>query len=254
MRRILTLALFAAALWARPAAAAEELVSGLSTDFVQITSNFAGTEIVLFGAIENSDPFAVPADHDIVLVVRGPETDMIVRRRERFLAIWVNAEQVLFTGLPGYYYLASTKPLEDIATPLTLERFGLGMEYLRPIPQRLDDPDQAAEFQAAIVRNMVRNALYLQTTNGIEFLSRTLFRARVPLPATVPPGQYRAEVYLFDNGTVISAQSTPLFVEKIGLERELYNMSHEATLAYGLMVVFLSFFFGWLGYVFFRQR
>ena len=117
-----------------------------------------------------------------------------------------------------------------------------------------DDPDQAAEFQAAIVRNMVRSALYLQTTNGIEFLSRTLFRARVPLPATVPPGQYRAEVYLFDNGAVISAQSTPLFVEKIGLERELYNMSHEATLAYGLMVVFLSFFFGWLGYVFFRQR
>ena len=254
MRQILTLALFAAALWARPAAAVEELVSGLSTDFVQISSNFTGTEIVLFGAIENSDPFSGPADHDIILVVRGPETDMTVRRKKRFLAIWVNTEQVLFTGLPGYYYLASTKPLEDIATPLTLERFGLGMEYLRPVTQRLDDPDQAAEFQAAIVRNMVRSELYLQTTNGIEFLSRTLFRARVPLPATVPPGQYRAEVYLFDNGTVISAQSSPLFVDKIGLERELYDMSHEATLAYGLMVVFLSFLFGWLGYFFFRQR
>ena len=41
------------ALCAVPAQAAEDLVSGLSQDTVEITSNYTGTDIVVFGAIEH---------------------------------------------------------------------------------------------------------------------------------------------------------------------------------------------------------
>ena len=54
---------------------------------------------------------------------------------------------------------------------------------------------------------------------------RTLFRARIPVPAAVPPGLYRAEVYLFQGGTVVSAQSSPLFIDKTGFERRLYDFT-----------------------------
>ena len=36
-------------------ARAEELVSGISQDIIEITSNYTGTEIVVFGAIERSE-------------------------------------------------------------------------------------------------------------------------------------------------------------------------------------------------------
>jgi len=43
---------FILTLFAVTPARADDLVSGLSTDLIQITSNFTGTDIVLFGAIE----------------------------------------------------------------------------------------------------------------------------------------------------------------------------------------------------------
>jgi uncharacterized protein (TIGR02186 family) len=247
---ILLCLLFAAG----PARAAEDLVSGVSTDLIQIRSDFTGTDIVVFGAIETFDPGTPSEDRDIVVVVRGPDVPYTVRRRARVLGLWINREQIPFSGMPGYYFVASTRPLELIASADTLERFELGTPHLRAaVPQDVSAEDYAA-FHAATIRGLKRELMYWETTTAIEFLSRSLFRARIPVPATVPPGEYRAEVYLFHNGTVTSAQSSPLFVDKTGLEREIYDFAFEAPLAYGSLAVFFSLSLGWLGFALFRQR
>ena len=49
------LILAAVALAAAPALASEDLVSGLSQDTVEITSNYTGTDIVVFGDIEHPE-------------------------------------------------------------------------------------------------------------------------------------------------------------------------------------------------------
>src|SRR5262249_13884836 len=146
-------------------------------------------------------------DQDLVVVIRGPDIDMTVRRKARVFGIWVNREQIEFTGMPGFYFLASTRPLDDIASLSTLQRFKLGTANLEPMTRDRIDPAEADSFRAAAIRDRKRERLYWESPTGIEFLSRTLFRARVPIPASVPPGQYRAEVYLFRGGTVVSAQS-----------------------------------------------
>jgi uncharacterized protein (TIGR02186 family) len=74
------------------------------------------------------------------------------------------------------------------------------------------------------------------------------------VPADAPRGQYTAEVYLFKNGVVMSAQSTPLFVDQIGLERRLYNFAHSRSLIYGLATVTMALLLGWLSSLLFRQR
>ena len=237
-----------------PALAAEDLVSGVSTDLIQIRSDFAGTDIVVFGAIETFDPTTPAESRDIVVVIRGPDVDFTVRRKQRTLGMWINREQVPFTGMPGYYFVASTRPLDAIASADTLERFELGTTHLRATVPPGTSNDDALEFHAATVRALRREGLYIESTSAIEFLSRSLFRARIPVPATVPPGEYRAEVYLFHNGTVASAQSSPLFVDKTGLEREIYDLAIEESLAYGAVTVFFSLTLGWLGFALFRQR
>jgi uncharacterized protein (TIGR02186 family) len=237
----------------RPARA-DELVSGLSTDLIQITSNFQGTDIVLFGAIEPTETTGPAKDQDIVLVIRGPDLPMTVRRRERILGIWVNREQVELNGMPGYYFLSSTRPLDDIAPLPTLQRFRLGTANLSATPEGSYQPDEVTAFKAALIRNRKREHLYWESPTGIEFLSRTLFRARIPVPAAAPPGQYRAEVYLFSGGTVVSAQSSPLFIDKTGFEREVYNFAFDESLMYGLIAVALSMGLGGTGYLAFRRR
>lgn len=246
---ILILALFACA-----GARAQELVSGLSTDLIQITSNFTGTEIVLFGAIEPADQNGAAKDQDLVVVIRGPPVDMTVRRKSPILGLWVNREQVKLTGLPGYYFLASTRPLDDIASLPTLQRFRLGTANLESTVQGASSPDEAAAFRAAAIRDRKREHLYWESPTGIEFLSRTLFRARIPVPAAVPPGEYRAEVYLFRGGIVVSAQSSPLFIDKSGFERQVYNYAYQASFAYGFAAVLMALLFGWSAFMVFRQR
>ena len=254
MMRIRAWTLFAAMLFTASPASPADLVSGLSTDLIQITSNFTGADIVLFGAIEPSEELGPAAAQDLVVVIRGPSLDMTVRRKARVLGVWVNNEQVVFTGLPGYYFLASTRPLDDIASVPTQERFRLGTANLQYTANAAIEPDEADAFRAAAIRDRKREGLYWESPTGIEFLSRTLFRARIPVPASVPPGLYNAEVYLFQGGTVVSAQSSPLFIDKTGFERRVYDFAYQRSLAYGISAVLMAVLLGWVASVAFRQR
>ena len=229
-------------------AAAEDLVSGISQDVVQITSNYTGTDIVVFGAVERA---AGPQGRNIVVVVRGPDEPMTVRRRDRIAGVWVNSDAAKFQGLPAYYYLASTEPIARIAPHDALVRYGLGLQALRP--SAIGSHHDPEPFLQAAIRYHQRVGLYAESPGSIDFLSETLFRTRVPVPAGVTRGQYNVEVYLFRDGEVISAQSTPLFVDATGLERRLFNMAHDAPLSYGLACVFMAMLLGWISSVLFRR-
>lgn len=237
---VLLLMPFAASAWA------EDLVSGISQDIIQITSNYTGTSIVVFGAVERS-----PAHRDIVVVVRGPDAAMTVRRRDRVAGVWVNRDAARFEGLPSYYYLASTGPVGRIAKPDALARYGIGLQALRP--SAVGSHHDAEPFRQAALRHLQQAGLYAEAPGSIDFLSETLFRTRVPVPAGVMRGQYNVEVYLFQDGQVVSAQSTPLFVDQTGLERRLFNLARNAPLGYGLAAVFMAILLGWISAVLFRR-
>jgi uncharacterized protein (TIGR02186 family) len=229
-------------------AQAEDLVSGISQDIIQITSNYTGTDIVVFGAIERADK---AKGRDIVVVVRGPDTPMTVRRRDRFAGIWVNSDAARFQGLPGYYYLASSQPVDLIAPPRALANYGIGMRYL--IPSQIGSHHDARPFKDAALRHLKERGLYTEAPGTIDFLSETLFRTRIPVPADVARGQYNVEVYLLRDGEVVSAQSTPLFIDQTGLERRLFNLAHNAPFFYGLACVFMAMLLGWISSVLFRR-
>jgi uncharacterized protein (TIGR02186 family) len=229
-------------------AQAEDLVSGISQDIIQITSSYTGTDIVVFGAIERAQN---AQGRDIVVVVRGPDEPMTVRRRDRVAGVWVNRDAAQFEGLPAYYYLASTEPVARIAPHDMLARYGIGLQSLEP--SAIGSHHDPEPFRQAAIRYHQRRGLYTESPGSIDFLSESLFRTRVPVPAGVTRGQYNVEVYLFRDGNVVSAQSTPLFVDATGLERRLFNMAHDAPLSYGLACVFMAVLLGWISSVLFRR-
>lgn len=256
MRRMAVCALIVTALSAVPSgfAAAEDLVSGLSQDQIEITSNYTGTDLVVFGAIEPRTGDAATSERDVVVVVRGPDTDMTVRQKVRVAGLWLNRHRVSLNGMPGYYYVASTRPLDKIADESVLGRYQIGLPYLEPVSYSTHSPREAQVYTAAAIRREAKAGLYNEADNGVEFLSYSLFRVRVPVPAGVPRGQYTAEVYLFENGNVISAQSTPLFVDQTGIERQLFSFANSWPLLYGIVTVVLALMLGWLSSLVFRGR
>jgi len=249
MRQVLLLALVLIALPAQ----AEDLVSGVSQDLIQITSNYTGSDIVVFGAVEgqNQNQGANHGPKDVVVVVRGPDTDITVRRRDRVAGIWINHDAANLSGMPSYYFLASTRPLSAIAPSTVLARYDIGLGSLQP--NTVHAHHDYEPFRQAALRHLGQDGLYTEAPGGVEFLSDTLFRAHVPVPAGVMRGQYNVEVYLLRNGAVISAQSTPLFIDQTGLERRLYNFAHNQALGYGLATVLMAVIMGWISSLLFRR-
>jgi len=236
---------------------AEELVAGLSQDQIQITSNYTGSDLVVFGAIEQPPDIeedSQPSQRDVVVVVRGPTATIDVRRKDRIAGIWINNREVTLEGMPAYYYVASTRPLDKIAAPYMLARYQIGFDHVKPQSTSTHKISRAELFRQAVVRERSRAHLFTEAPGGVEFLGYSLFRVHVPVPAGAPRGQYTAEVYLFRDGVVMSAQSTPLFVEQTGLERGLFNLAHNEPIGYGLAAVLMAVLLGYLSSLIFRQQ
>jgi uncharacterized protein (TIGR02186 family) len=241
-------ALAALLLFTTPVAAAEDIVSGLSQDQIEINSSYTGADIVVFGTIERP---AAPTGRDVVVVVRGPDTQLTVRRRDRIAGVWVNREAARFQGMPAFYFLASTRPMLQIAAPEVLTRYGLGAGYLTPAA--IVTNHDAAPFREAGLRQMAARGLYTDAPGNIDFHSESLFKTVVPIPAAAARGQYNVEVYLFRDGDVVSVQSTPFFIDQTGLERRLYTLAHNTPVAYGMFAVLMALLFGWTASVWMRR-
>ncbi|MBI2249259.1 MAG: TIGR02186 family protein [Brevundimonas diminuta] len=220
----------------RSAATTEDVrVAAALTDArVDVDSGFKGASIVLYGAVFN--PTDTPAD--VVVVVRGPDAPVRLVKKTRNMGVWLNSRPVLFEGAPGFYMTASTRPLSDIADFGQLRR--LGEDYL--------------DWRRAVIRLKEAAALYDTDPKGVEFVDRGLFRAEVKLPAVAPTGKYYAEVWLFQEGTPVSVSNLTLTVEKVGLERDIYEFAHRRPWSYGVLCVLLAAMTGYAASRVFRSR
>jgi len=230
--------------------AQEELVTDLSHHQVSIQSNFTGAELLLFGAIN----VHTNAKHDIVIVVRGPDSPAIVRQKEKVAGIWINYGARELTNVPGYYSVISTRVTSEIASQTVLEHYGIGLENLQLRSSDDDDAGPLHDFIEATKRIRLENSLYSEDENGIQFLGTSLFRASIEMPANVPDGRYTARVYLFSNGKIMQTQTSTLFVNKVGFERLVFDFANKQPLTYGVIAVLIAIFAGWFASAIFRGR
>lgn len=228
------------------------IMAALTQETVEIRENFAGTSLVLYGATRG-----LTLRDEIIVVLRGPQQDLRVMRKRRSFGIWVNAAPVEFEAVPTYYAIASSLPLDVIATPEALARNGIGLtSFLQPDSN--DDHELVAEdeletYRAAVARAGGRDALYAETPGGVDVLDGGLFRAVLKLPPRTPVGNYDAEVYLFRDGRPVASRTTSLRVEKAGFERLVYEFAHNAPMIYGLFCVALAMLAGYLAAVIFGR-
>lgn len=226
-------------------ARAQPLIADLSSHLIEITAGFSGTEVLLFGATEG--------EGDVVVVMRGPESETVVRRKSRIAGIWINRDQISFDNVPVFYRLAASRPIEELTSPAIRQRHQLGIDNLRLGVDATLGAGEIASFRQGLVRNKERQGLYARDSGRVTFLGQRLFRTRVFLPANVPPGSYTVEVLLLRGGQVIAAQTTPLLVSKTGIGAEIYDFAHQQAALYGIIAVALAAFAGWAAGAMFRK-
>lgn len=239
----------AGALGSAPSArAAEPLSVDLSSHVVSISAGFSGTDLLLFGAVD--------APGDIIVEVRGPAQRVVVRKKERVGGIWINTASFAFSDVPGFYGVASTRPLADVASPVVLELHGIGVDQLQFAPGQNSaraTRDFSGQSFEALSRIKQDDGLYGNEVGQVTFIGDRLFRSAVRLPANVPTGAFDVKVFLLRDGNVAGIRTTPLVIEKTGISAAIFAFAHQNSPAYGLVAVILALVAGWLAEIAFRR-
>jgi uncharacterized protein (TIGR02186 family) len=253
-------AMLLAALCCLPSAALaqadpERIQIGLSTDRIEITADFSGANLTIFGSIENADPLiSRQGRYDVIVVLEGPARPVVVRRKDRVLGVWVNMQSETFVNVPQSYSVATTRMPQDITGPTNYRQLALGADYLHIQPADPDSsPATIEQFEAALRERKKATGLYNERIGGVQFLSANLFRATVTLAPNIPVGTHKARAFLFRNGVFVRETSAQLAILKSGFEQMLFRLSSNHATFYGFVAVGLAMVTGWLGRLIFRR-
>ena len=233
----------------------ERLQIGMSTSEIAITSDFHGADLTIFGTVDYADELLMAiGQYDIVVALEGPKDNTTVRKKERLFGIWVNRRAMTFEMVPESYSISSTRAVDTIAVEQELNERGVGLNH---IPLRavgfVGNAANLGEFRDAYRRLKQTHGLYERDPSGVRFVSPTLFRATLRLPANIPNGVHTVRAFLFKSGVFVGEQQLPLRVVKTGIEQAITDAARETPLAYGLFAVLMAIITGWSASILFRK-
>jgi uncharacterized protein (TIGR02186 family) len=230
------------------------LVPDVSSRAIEIQYSFTGEELLLFGAILYPGQ-RLPDDRtDIVVVLKGPVRPIILREKQRVAGIWVNASSIRLRTSPGFYAIGSSRPIDKLVDERTAAIFELGLDNLSMSPAGFSEAKKLARFEAGLIDLYRRAGLFYENPRAVEISEGVLYRARIPVPARVPVGTYRAETYLISRGRVIAVASRDVQIRKAGFERFVALAAERHGFLYGLTAVMLSLILGYGASALFRRR
>lgn len=234
------------------ARAANVLVTDVSKDQISIRTNFAGEQLLLFGAIDTAPYGAVDG---IVVVLRGPGEKVTLRKKQKRFGIWVNGASYQFGPLPSFYAIASSAPLARLAPRQELQKLRIGTNALAANSLTPGvTAQEKAEALAAYQRLKKADLLFATRDDAVEIIDEKLFRAEISLPAGMPVGRYVTEFFAFKGGRLVGYQTGELPVDIVGAGHILNRAAYDTPLVYGLSGVAMALFMGWAVAVVFRRR
>lgn len=233
----------------------EVLNIGVSSPEIAIAPDFAGTDVTVFGAVDNVDPALLKGHgYDLVVSLEGPRSFITVRRKERVFGVWVNRRSVTFEWMPESFSVSSTKAVDMIAKPSELATFSVGLPRVRIVPSTFSGrAEEVGEYRNAFLDLKQKSMLYQSNPGGVTFIASSLFQANIHIPADIPNGTHTIRAVLFKNGIVVAEKSLSLKVLKTGLEEMITQAAAERPLLYGLFAVMLALITGWMASLLFRK-
>ncbi len=231
------------------AARGQAVLADVTHPLVAITTGFSGTEITVFGTLEE-------LGSDVIVVLRGPGQTLDLRRKERVLGLWLNGPAQRFIQVPGFYGVAATRPVTGLLPLEDLNQNRIGLTALQH-SLTPDGPPTARNLDSdreALVADLARRGLIVQKSEPIRLLGGRLFKVSFALPSNVPVGPFQVSVFAVKDRQIIGALTTPLITSQIGIAADVHDWAYTAPWLYALAALSLAVLMGGLGFWAFRPR
>ncbi|PQM67972.1 MAG: hypothetical protein CML38_00460 [Rhodobacteraceae bacterium] len=227
----------------------DALVSDIEDKVVEITSNFNGSELFIFGSREMNDNITEGIKSGIIIEVIATAKTRKIRKKERKFGIWVNDDEKVLEGVPDFYYINSSENIEELLSEDEINNNDIGI--INHLAKNNNDVN--SDFINALIRIKKRKNLYQFKEGELEFKNDILFSTKVTLPNNIGEGFYVIKTHLTDGTNVTSVDKQLLVVKKIGLGNFLFEMAHKTPLIYGIFSILVALFAGWAASETFRR-
>lgn len=229
---------------------AESVVAGLSQEAISITTDFDGSEILIFGAVRRDAPAPGTAPMEVIITVEGPDQPVTVRRKDRRFGIWINTDASEIDAAPTFYAVQTSAPLAEVLSQTEDLRHRVSIPMaIRAVGTGLLDQDR---FTEALIRLNLDDDAYQLNEGSVRFREEVLFDTSVRLPANLTEGDYLTRIFLTRAGAVVDVYEQTIPVRKVGLERLIYRLAHERPLVYGILSLLIAVGAGWIASAAFR--
>lgn len=229
--------------------AKNQIVADLSQDNVEISTDFLGAKILLFGAYDGKK------GDDIIIVVTGPKGLVTVQKKEKVFGVWVNTQKINYINAPKYLNILSNRDINDILNQRTrkIAEIGLNNLNVRIQPGKVVSKEKEKIWRKALTRNMLKSKLWSLNENSVYLNKDALFRSYLTLPSNVPTGIFNVKILQYRNNKLISKETSTINVLKSGISAEIYNIAHNYSTLYGIFAVLLAVLIGWITNLIFRK-
>lgn len=221
-------ALFASAL---PALAVSPLKIDVAYNHLDITTGFTGGDIVVYGKRNWRG--------EIALVIKGPERDVIVRRKENILGAWINKSWVRFKSVPEYYDFSTS-----VSDYKSFEKYGIGVDAISFVATNSEK--KIDRYKDAYLAQQRARRFYASEPSNMEFLDPHFFKTRFQVPANVPKGVYTVTAYLIDQGRIAYQEEVQVNVAQVGFNSHVNKFSQNNGFSYAAVCLFIALLSGWL--------
>ncbi len=226
-----------------------KLVSDLENKVIDITSNFDGSELFIFGASRNPVNQVSDTKRGIIIEVIGTTKSRIVRKKEKKFGIWVNGTKEVLAGVPDFYHITSTREINELLTASNQQNNAIGIiNHLQKENSHVNH-----DILNALIKIKEQKNLYQFNEGTLELKENMLFSTKVSLPNNIAEGFYIIKTHLTARNKVIDVTKQLLVVKKVGIGNFLFNMAHNSPFTYGIFSILVALISGWAASEVFRR-
>ena len=214
----------------------QNLIAGFLDNNINIDVGFTGKKLSYFGAID--------IQGDLVIIVTGPRKKIKVFKKEKKIWFWLNSSSRIFADVPSYYFVATSRPLNQMKNDSFLKINQIGLENLRFEGAEEIEEIERAKWRNGIIDSMKKMGNYFSKNGNIDIIDEHLFKTEISFPSDIAEGVYIVDSLLLKNDSVIGSNRSFINVSKSGLGEKVYLFATEKGLLYGIFAVIAAMLFG----------
>ncbi|MEJ2183411.1 MAG: TIGR02186 family protein [Nitrospirota bacterium] len=237
MINALLLLAFAALMVQAPEASAALTVKA-NHDRLDVDYNYHGGAVSVSG---EADPGV-----ELIIKIASPSGEEELMRKDRVGGIlWMNTEKVEFGGVPGVYYLASTRTPEEILETSHRMANGIGYDALAETAEITghSNPEARGALFDEFIKYKEAKRLFSRSAGDVAVkpdADGQAYRTVFQWPYQAPPGRYIVTAYAVKDGAVVDKAETEVHVQQVGVVKLLADMAQNRGGLYGLVAVVIA--------------